>query len=89
MRRKFWAIVRSGTSAGSWKTGASPTRAALAGEPILSSFPLTAIVPPSGRITPVSSFTSVLLPAPFAPRSACTSPGSTTSVPEASATTGP
>ena len=45
--------------------------------------------PPSGRITPVSTLTSVLLPAPFAPSSACTSPGSTTSVADRSATTGP
>ena len=51
--------------------------------------PLTRIVPPSGRITPVSTLTSVLLPAPFAPSSACTSPGSTTSVADRSATTGP
>ena len=46
-------------------------------------FPSTAIVPPSGRITPVSILTSVLLPAPFAPSSACTSPGSTTRLAEA------
>ena len=89
VRRMFCAIVRSGTSAGSWKTGASPIRAACAGDETLLSLPLTRIVPPSGRITPVSTFTSVLLPAPFAPRSACTSPGSTTSVADRSATTGP
>ena len=59
---------------------ASETRMAL---------PSTRIVPPSGRITPVRIFTSVLLPAPFAPSSACTSPGSTTSVADRSATTGP
>ncbi len=40
--------------------------------------PLTATVPRSAAITPVSILTSVLLPAPFAPSSACTSPGSTT-----------
>ena len=51
--------------------------------------PFISIVPPSGRITPVSTLTSVLLPAPFAPSRACTSPGSTTSVAERSATTGP
>ncbi len=73
--RRFCAIVRSGTSAGSWKTGASPIRAACAGEETLLAAPLTRIVPPSGRITPVSTFTSVLLPAPFAPSRACTSPG--------------
>ena len=32
VRRRFCSIVRSGTSAGSWKTGASPMRAACAGE---------------------------------------------------------
>ena len=34
VRRRFWATVRSGTSAGSWKTGARPSRAASHGEPI-------------------------------------------------------
>ena len=35
VRRRFCATVRSGTSAGSWKTGASPIRAACAGEETL------------------------------------------------------
>ena len=39
-------------------------------------------------ITPVSTLTSVLFPAPFAPSSACTSPGSTTRSAERSATRG-
>ena len=87
--RRFCPIVRSGTSAGSWKTGASPSLAAAAGEDTLTALPLTAIDPASGRITPVRSLTSVLLPAPLAPSSACTSPGSTTRVAEPNATTAP
>ncbi len=39
--------------------------------------PLTRISPPSGRIAPDSTFTSVLLPAPLSPMSATTSPGKT------------
>ena len=89
VRRRFCATDRSGTSAGSWKTGASPTRAACAGEPIFGCLPAIVIVPLSARCTPVSALTSVLLPAPFAPRSACTSPGSTDSVALRKATTGP
>ncbi len=90
VRRRFWAIVRSGTSAGSWKTGASPSRAACAGEPIRTSLPVDRDRARGRRRSrPVSIFTSVLLPAPFAPSSACTSPGSTTRSAERSATTAP
>ena len=87
--RRFCATVRSGRSAGSWKTGAKPTRTARCGEPIRTASPLTSIVPASWRITPVRIFTSVLLPAPLAPSSACTSPDSTTRSADLSATTGP
>ena len=55
VRRRFCATVRSGTSAGSWKTGARPTRAARAGERTRNSLPRTAIVPPSPWITPVGA----------------------------------
>ena len=89
VRRKFWAIVRSGSSAGSWNTGAKPTRRARSGEPMRTCSPLTATVPASWRMTPVSTLTSVLLPAPLAPSSAWISPGSTTSSADLSATTGP
>src|SRR5262245_15906140 len=89
VRRRFWATVRSGTSAGSWKTGARPSFAASTGEPTRTRRPPTRISPSSGLTTPVRSFTSVLLPAPFAPSSAWTSPGSTARLADASATTGP
>ena len=66
-----------------------PRRVALAGEPMRTVRPEIAIVPASGRTTPVSSLTRVDLPAPFAPSNAWISPGSTTSVAERSATTAP
>ena len=56
---------------GSWKTGArARIRAACAGDE--TPFPLAVDEdqPSSSRITPVSTFTNVPLPAPFAPRSA-------------------
>src|SRR3990172_4128942 len=87
--RRFCAIVRSATSAGSWKTGASPILAAAAGEETRTEEPPTSIVPPSARITPVRILTRVLFPAPFAPSNACTSPGSTVRSADRSATTGP
>ena len=64
-------------------------RRAPSGEPIRMSLPLSWIVPESWRMTPVRIFTSVLLPAPLAPSSAWTSPGSTTRSADLSATTGP
>ena len=51
------------------------SRAACAGEPMRSCFAVDATRAAVGRITPVSTLTSVLLPAPFAPSRACTSPG--------------
>ena len=89
VRRRFCATVRSGSSAGSWKTGASPTLRAPLGEPIVTGLPSTVISPESRVMTPVRIFTSVDLPAPLAPMSACTSPGSTLRSAERSATTGP
>ena len=89
VRRRFWATVRSGTSAGSWNTGDRPSRAACMGERARVCRPATEIVPVSARVTPVRHFTSVLLPAPFAPRRACTSPVETDRSTERSATTGP
>src|ERR1700678_3069803 len=41
------------------------------------SAPPKRIVPPSGRSSPASWATSVVLPAPFGPITACTSPAST------------
>jgi hypothetical protein len=51
--------------------------------PAIASFPLSA------RSTPATIFTSVLLPAPFSPTSACTVPGRTANVALASDTHAP
>ena len=85
----FSRTVRSGTSAGSWKTEASPAARAAAGEPTLSGLSARVIVPLSAAMTPVRIFTRVLLPAPLAPSSAWISPGSTTRSAERSAITEP
>ena len=89
VRRRFWATERSGTSAGSWNTGESPKRVALRGEPGRTVLPETLIVPASGRMTPDSALTRVLLPAPLAPSRAWTSPGAMERSAERRATTGP
>src|SRR5689334_5556891 len=45
------------------------------GERKMTGLPWTRISPSSGRYSPASTFISVLLPAPFSPSSAWTSPG--------------
>ena len=87
--RRFWATVRSGASAGSWKTGASPAAWASLGRRSSVGRPWITIAPASGRSTPVRILTIVDLPAPFAPSRACASPGSTVRSTARSATTGP
>ena len=52
----------------------SPKRMASMGLANRTSRPSTAIVPESGACNPYSSFMSVLLPAPFSPTTAWTSP---------------
>src|SRR5271155_3610223 len=66
-----------------------PAARASAGERNDRPASLIAIVPRSAGKTPVRIFTSVLLPAPFAPISAWTSPGRTLRLAERSATTEP
>src|SRR5207249_2701644 len=51
--------------------------------------PSTSIVPASGLIRPASTFIKVLLPAPFSPISACTSPFCKRRFTPSSATVGP
>src|SRR5262245_1742229 len=51
--------------------------------------PPSSMVPASGTYAPESTFISVLLPAPFSPMSACTSPGLTSRSTPPSATTAP
>ena len=50
---------------------------------------LEADLPSSGRTSPTSVFTSVLLPAPLCPQTACTSPARTSSESPRTARTGP
>src|SRR6516164_8804998 len=66
-----------------------PARRASAGERNERTVPATAIVPASAGCTPVRILTSVLLPAPLAPIRAWTSPRTTVSDAERSATTEP
>ena len=68
-------IERGGTTRTSWKTATIPSPSASRGERMAESVrPATSIDPRSGRWTPVSILTSVLLPDPFSPMIACTSP---------------
>ena len=53
---------------------ATPTRCASCGESNSTGRPANVTDPVEGRNTPASSFTQVLLPAPFSPSSASTSP---------------
>src|SRR6516162_2617448 len=66
-----------------------PARRASAGELRASARPETLISPSSGRTAPARILTSVLLPAPFSPRSACTVPGKISRLTSASARTPP
>ena len=88
-KRRFWATVRSGASAGSWNTGASPAAWASLGRRSSVGRPCRAIIPASARRTPVRILTIVDLPAPLAPSRAWLSPGRTVRSTARRATTGP
>src|SRR5215203_4875533 len=66
-----------------------PRCSASAGEVICTSSPAMRIVPESGWYIPASTFMSVVLPAPFSPRTAWISPGQRSSEMRSLATTGP
>src|ERR1700679_1568938 len=66
-----------------------PARGASAGDGKATVRPARAISPASAGNTPVMILTSVLLPAPFAPMSACASPARTSKSAERSALTAP
>ncbi len=71
----FSSTVRSGISDSSWNTGRDAQRAArIWGLRGRYGSPSTRIVPVSGRNAPDRIWMNVLLPAPFSPSSACTSP---------------
>ena len=86
VRRRFCSMVRSGISAGSWNTVATPAARASEGRRRRAGFPSTSTDPASAWITPARILTKVLLPAPFAPSNACISPGWTVRSAERSAT---
>ncbi len=83
-------IERGGTTSTSWNTATIPSSERLPrrvdrGE----RRPSTSIEPRSGRWTPVRILTSVLLPEPFSPTIACTSPRRSSNVHERTACVGP
>ena len=82
------ATVMSGSTAGCWWTIAMPElRSPPPGSARRPARRRTVIVPPSGAVVPDATPISVDLPAPFSPRSACTSPGRMSSETSVSAAT--
>src|SRR5581483_4075213 len=73
---RFSATVIHGISVSSWKTVATPSAWASCGRERSTSSPLTRTTPSSGLRTPERILIIVLLPAPFSPTRACTSPNS-------------
>ena len=72
--RMFSATVRTGTSMKCWWTMLIPCEMASEGEAMVTGFPPSRISPSSGVTRPYRMFISVVLPAPFSPRSAWISP---------------
>ena len=66
----FSATVRVGTNRNSWYTMPTPAAMASAGDWKKRRCPFTHTSPPSGRYTPASTLTMVVLPAPFSPNNA-------------------
>ena len=71
---RFSATVIHGRRVSSWNTVHTPSACARSGPFISTALPRTRISPASGRSRPPRSLISVLLPAPFSPTRACTSP---------------
>ena len=87
--RMFSATVRCGQSESSWWIRATPRWLASCGEAGRYGWPCSTIVPSSGCSAPARMFMSVLLPAPFSPMSAWTSPEFREKPTPSSATVGP
>src|SRR5579871_3327060 len=73
-RTTFSATVMLSTSRRCWWTMKIPAAWASRGERKLTCSPLIHNSPSSGLLSPISMLQSVVLPAPFSPRRACTSP---------------
>ena len=81
----FSATVRFGKRSSSWKMMPMPRRWASSGLRKSTRLPSRKMPPESGAITPAITLPSVLLPAPFSPTSAWTSPADTSRLTSASA----
>ena len=76
----FSQTLRSPKRPGCWCITAMPAREASSGDQLSAGRPSIKTAPPSGWCTPARSLTQVLLPAPFSPRSASTSPATRSKV---------
>src|SRR5262245_32333043 len=83
------SAVKSGNSEVIWNERARPSALRRWMGSAVMSRPAKATRPESGAISPVSSPISVVLPAPFGPMTACSSPAGTLSVMSSDATTPP
>src|ERR1700722_10261256 len=70
------SAVKSGNSEVIWNERARPRAARRSGRSAVMSCPAKKTCPASGGISPASWLISVVLPAPFGPMTACSSPGS-------------
>src|SRR5581483_7189742 len=86
-RNRFPATSRLSTTFSSWWTKPMPSLVASPTERTVTRAPSMRISPPSGWCTPPRIFISVLLPAPFSPIRATTSPRLTETETPSSATT--
>ena len=75
--RQFSTTDMVGTSMKCWCTMPMPMAIASLADENFTGLPSIRISPDVGLYRPHSTFMSVLLPAPFSPRSVCTSPCST------------
>ena len=87
--KTFSATLRSWKIAGSWYIATMPSRCAVGGSLIAVGTPSIRTSPSSGWTIPARILTSVDLPAPFSPTSACTERGSIEKLTSESARTPP
>src|SRR5580693_7704356 len=83
----FSITVRSGIGGSSWKTTPTPAASDAPGSRGANGLSRSRTSPLSARSTPDMTLTSVDLPAPFSPSSACTSPPRTSKLTSCSACT--